>query len=249
MDKYNLDFQKIEDESTEFEEKVLHFLFHPTGDFHDKFKGVKLYDFEFILKYLIYNYSLIKTKPEDIERYVYICKNVFKKDFNAWFSRKDRVNCLEIQHRYTIYRVEKLTDIYPAFRFIFKDLETKERMGKCHQGAIDIARVLNRANVKCDVVTGFIYGLTDQSRFLHSWVETDGEMVYDFTLNACLNKNLYKKLQHYEELNRISGKDIEEDIQKLSSYKCTFSHIKIKEYLVYRDEFMSDMKKNSDKEK
>lgn len=123
-------------------------------------------------------------------------------------------------------------------------LLTSGRKGFCHTDSIKMCRQYEQDS---NVVTGYIYGLSDKAKYLHSWVEFDIEgklFVADYTMNALINKNAYYMLKHAEELSRVSNKQIKEDwkiLGKLAEKGITY---KENEYLVFRDEIMKDLEKN-----
>lgn len=102
--------------------------------------------------------------------------------------------------------------------------------------SLEISLSLNFPN---EVVTGFIYGISDKVKYLHSWIEfnKDGnEYVIDYTMNVIMNKEGYYFIRQAEELSRISNQDILFD-SKIS--------INSKVYLVFRHEIMKELEKNS----
>lgn len=137
-------------------------------------------------------------------------------------------------------RVDKLTDILLSLK---KDpkIQADDRLGHCHEMSKAISMELG--DIENYVVTGYVYSYSDVSKYLHSWVELElnGEsVVFDYTLNAMVNKDGYYRLQHVRELNRISNEQIREDSKKLKH----LGNIDLKEYLVFRDEIMADLNKN-----
>lgn len=140
-------------------------------------------------------------------------------------------------------RVMQLSKLLPSTMELLPDLENDKRAGTCFTKAYHIALNLGIPN---DIVTGFSYGYTDKSKFLHSWIETklkSEKVVIDGTLNAIFNKEGYYKLRHIEPITRISNQTLESDIKK---YLKTFKTISPEVYYVFRDEIIKDFEKNSD---
>lgn len=138
----------------------------------------------------------------------------------------------------------KLTDMIPEFKEIYPDLETRDRKGQCHRNSMLISNIINMSN---NIVTGYIFGYSDKSKYLHSWIELvydNEDLVIDYSLNALMNKSGYYQMQHAIPLNKISNKNIKEDRKLLDKFD-KLGHFDIKEYLLYRDEIMNDLEKNN----
>ena len=125
------------------------------------------------------------------------------------------------------------------------DIETDSRIGKCHEKSMAISQILGSSN---EVVTGYICGLSNKQKYLHSWVEVkladNYPVVIDYTINAVMNRDGYYLLKHPKILNRVSNEDIKNDQKYILSFSETVQSINIKEYLVFRDEIMRDINKN-----
>ncbi len=123
------------------------------------------------------------------------------------------------------------------------DLEDDTRVGTCFTKALTTATHLGRDNT---IVTGYCYGYSDKSRFLHSIVETtlDGEeVVIDGTLNAIINKDGYYALRHFKPLTKISNQTLQDDIDK---YLYKIEEFNPEVYFVFRDEIIRDFEKNNE---
>jgi hypothetical protein len=122
-------------------------------------------------------------------------------------------------------------------------LLTSGRKGFCHSDSIKMCRQYNDAQI----VTGYIYGLSDKAKYLHSWVEfeQDGKcVVADYTMNVVMNKEGYYLIKHAEELSRVSHKQIIDDLKILGQLSKQGIVFRENEYLVFRDEIMKDLEKN-----
>ena len=138
------------------------------------------------------------------------------------------------------FTVGKMTDCFYALEKFLPEIETAERKDKCHIFSVILADTLANLNVNVDVVTGYVYHLTDQTKFLHSWVESKKGIVFDATLNAFMDKELYQKLQHYEEVSRFSGKTVVKDFERLSERINTPGEwLDIKEFLTFGHELIN----------
>ncbi|MBQ3414123.1 MAG: hypothetical protein IJH39_01985 [Clostridia bacterium] len=104
------------------------------------------------------------------------------------------------------------------------DIETDEREGKCFEMAYGTSLALQSPN---KVVTGIIYGNSDKSKFLHSWVETNiggKEYVIDCVLNALINKKGYYEMNHVREVyNSIDNITLKKDYENITLKKDFFN--------------------------
>lgn len=133
------------------------------------------------------------------------------------------------------------------------ELESKKRRGKCHSGSINIAQTFL---FPCSIVTGYIYGVSNKDKILHSWIEFElenTEMAIDYTLNAIMDKSAYMHLHKAEEITRISSETLKKDIQagileKLGIFKVEKSKDEPrviiatqKYYLLFRNQILTDL--------
>lgn len=134
----------------------------------------------------------------------------------------------------------------PWIEALFPEISDRRRYGECYELSTKLTEVLTAYGIQSDVITGIVYGRTDEMKCLHSWVETiidDEDFVLDPTLNACLKKDGYYRIQHAEPLSRISGKTLKNDYELLAKLR-KVQHFNLYEYLLFRDEIMKDLKKN-----
>ena len=90
-------------------------------------------------------------------------------------------------------------------------LTKARKKGNGHYDSINISTSLTEPS---KVATGFTYGLTSRSRYLHSWVETsleDEAVVIDYTMNAIINKEAYYELKKAEIVSKVSSSTLRED--------------------------------------
>ena len=183
--------------------------------------------------------SDVKTKEEKEQILNKLLRENFIKDV------KQENGILEIETNDGIILVLALTEFIPEIKKIDSNLGTEKQRGKCHEKSIFLSNNLGIAN---DIVTGYVFGYSDKSKFLHSWVELkikDKDVVIDYTLNAIMNKEGYYQIQHAIPLTRVSNIQLEEDTKKLRVFNMQ-KGFSARKYLVFRDEIMRDLEKNKD---
>ena len=207
-------------------------------------------------------YNILTASNLYIEEYT-ICSFIhnFTKNFYLDFDEKQFLTSLTNRSHYikdvkinnstlnieTIngtINVGILSDLIPTFEKEYPDIKTDNRLGKCHEKSIEISKKLGKKN---NVVTGYCYGISDKSKYLHSWIETSinkKQVVIDYTQNAIINKKGYYMLNHATPLCRIADKDIISDQYFLNKLSKVIP-LSNKEYLVFRNEIMSDLKKSN----
>lgn len=124
------------------------------------------------------------------------------------------------------------------------ELETDKRAGECYRLAYEINRHLGLPH---EIVTGYIYGYTDISRFLHSWIELTykgEEYVLDGTLNALINKSAYYRLRKSEPITRISDDTFQNDLE---NHMDIINGVNIEVYFLYRNELINGEPLSPDK--
>lgn len=135
----------------------------------------------------------------------------------------------------------KFSSYKPKVKKIIPNIEEESRFGNCYKYAYYISLGLQIPN---NLTVGYIYGYSDKSKFLHSWVETDineEEFVIDATLNAIINKDGYYLMQHAKPINKINNQTFRED---LNNYPMIDNkNIPLEVYYVFRDEIMKEFEK------
>lgn len=138
-------------------------------------------------------------------------------------------------------KATQFSSINPNIKEVIPFIDTSERLGKCFYLAYIICLNLGIPN---NIVTGYTYGYTDKSQYLHSWIETElkGEtVVIDGTLNVIMNKEGYYKMRHVEVLTKISNETLINDIEK---YLSKVGKISLEVYYLFRNEIIEEFKKN-----
>lgn len=179
---------------------------------------------------LIFLYELKRLKGYIIEVYIGI---------NAKFNLPEIV----VKTTDGIIRAIQFSSFTPDVKEIFPFIENDQRFGKCFDFAYHISLNLGLSN---EIVTGYIYGYSDKSKFLHSWVETtiNGEdYVIDGTLNAMINKHGYYLMQHAYPITKISDVVLKSDIE---NYMEKIQSVPLEVYFVFRNEIISDLEKNQE---
>ncbi len=143
-----------------------------------------------------------------------------------------------------VIRVSQFSTLVPDVKQVFPFIEEDERFGKCYDFAYTICLCL--ANLSNELVTGYIYGYCDKSKFLHSWVETTikgKEYAIDGTINALVNKEGYYLMRYAEPITRINKLTLRRDAE---IYMDKLEKVPLEVYYVFRDEIIKDLEKNQD---
>ena len=197
------------------------------------------------IKYRISEWTKNKTSNEEKERFInqlLKLKDYIKK---IDISKNNKFNLPELSIETTegTLCAIQFSSIAPKCKEKLPFIETDERHGKCYEIADVISLNLGISN---NIVTGYIYGYTDKSKFLHSWVETKikgEEYVIDGTLNSLINKQGYYLIQHAKPLTKISNQTFQNDIK---NYLEKIEEFPIEVYYVFRDEIIKDFQKNDE---
>jgi len=142
-----------------------------------------------------------------------------------------------------IIRAIQFSSFVPKVKDLIPFIENNKRFGKCYELAYNISLNLGLPN---QIVTGYIYGYSDKSEFLHSWIEVTikgEEYVIDGTLNAMINKQGYYSMQHAKPITKISDSILKSDIE---NYITRIQSIPLEVYYVFRNEIVNDLEKNQE---
>ncbi len=215
-------------------------------DYWDKYRKIpqvagaekKMMNFlahEFIFKITLKNpnYEIIKN----ILANKYIRDGIIKD-----YYKEDIYSVLETKNSKIKFCL--LSDIFKKLEN-FRDGEifTFKRLGKCHLMSMVLSKRIKFDN---QVVTGYVSGTCDESKFLHSWIELkimDSEAVIDYTLNAVMSKKDYYEIAGVDEKNltKISKQQILDDEKTIQ--KTVGDNLGLKEYLYCHDQVMQDLSK------
>lgn len=163
-------------------------------------------------------------------------------------EKNEKFNLPEVKIETTkgIIQAIQFSSVAPEVKNLFPFIESDKRFGNCYDFAYNISLNLGVPN---QIVTGYIYGYSDKSKFLHSWIESnikDEEYVIDGTLNAMINKDGYYLMQHAKPITKISDSVLKSDIK---NHLDVMQTIPIETYYVFRDEIVNDLKRNNKKAK
>ncbi len=129
----------------------------------------------------------------------------------------------------------KLSDCFNDMEVI-KELTSEKRYHKCHIKSVNISSNFKKSKI----VTG--YATIGNEKFLHSVVEYESygqNFILDWTINLKITKEQYIKLTDFEEITSLNSEEI------LDELKIFNSNINLKVFLLFRDELIKDMQKNS----
>lgn len=197
------------------------------------------------IKYRISEWTSNKLSNHEKINFLNELKNLKDYVIDVNIETNDKFNLPEVIVKTTdgAIRAIQFSSVVPKVKEMFPFIENNQRWGKCFEFAYYISMNLGLSN---EIVIGYIYGYSDQSKFLHSWVETTikGEKyVIDGTLNAMINKQGYYLMQHAKPITIISDsvlkKDIDDYLEKIQS-------IPLEVYYVFRNEIINDLEKNQE---
>lgn len=137
---------------------------------------------------------------------------------------------------YPIYKILSNTDFLMDFYV---------RQGQCHNICLNLVKGMD---LDCSVLTGFNYGLTSGSKYLHSVIKLESEgfpRIIDTTINSMLDEGFYKELLGFETLTEIPSSQIRNDFDLMVDN----GKIDLKEYFLYRDEYVGVLKERKDAQK
>ncbi len=117
---------------------------------------------------------------------------------NDYISINTRANCIKIA---------KLSDIVPE---TLNDKNSKGSVVRKDKFSAEyISQLLAFPN---SIVTGYVYGISDKSKKMHTWVEfknnNNQEFVIDYDDNTVYNKEGFYFLKHVEPLKKVSSDDL-----------------------------------------
>lgn len=160
------------------------------------------------------------------------------------FNKEKNMDEIQIETIDGPIRVTTFSELADELLEDLPELETDKREGECYRLTHAINRHLGLAH---QMVTGYIYGYTDISRFLHSWIELTykgEEYVIDGTMNALINKSAYYSLRKAQPITKISDEDFQSD---LDNHMDILEGVNIEVYLLYRNELISGLPLTPDK--
>ncbi|MDE6583652.1 MAG: hypothetical protein K2K31_03295, partial [Clostridia bacterium] len=121
---------------------------------------------------------------------------------------------------------------------LIKGLENYDkRKDKCHLHCLQIA---NYYPGECSVLTGFMYGYTNKTKYLHSVLRLNvgGKPgIIDTSMNSLMTQEFYNKLTDFEVLTEISSSTIKQDFDLIAKTEKPC----LREYFLHRDEYVKEL--------
>ncbi len=162
----------------------------------------KLYLDEYYIYTIIYklnNEKMSKEKQDELINNINKSKIVkFVNKQSEYISINTRANCI---------KVAKLSDIVPE---VLNDKNSKNSVVRKDKFSAEyISQLLSFPN---SIVTGYVYGISDKSKKLHTWVEFKNnynqEFVIDYDDNTVYNKEGFYFLKHVEHLKKVTSDEL-----------------------------------------
>ena len=122
---------------------------------------------------------------------------------------------------------------------MIRRLKSKKRLHKCYEASLGIT--LNSEDDNTFILTGYVPTVDEE--VLHSVVELEYDSekyIVDYTQNIMMKKDDFIRINNFRLLSRISSSVVKKDIDIMKKI-----NIGLPYYLVFRDEIMRDLKKNS----
>lgn len=156
-------------------------------------------------------------------------------DLNKIIFNKE-IGQYEYRNQDLVITFDKLSKCFNDKELI-KELTSNKRYHKCHIRAISISPNIKNSRI----VTGYI--TIGNTKVLHSVIEyeyNNETIVLDWTRNSKIKKEQYIDLTNFVELASFEGKKVVDDIKIFRNL-----HVGVKPYVLFRDELVKDMQRNS----
>lgn len=179
------------------------------------------------------------TKMHEMEIFTKLLKIVYKEekiDLSRITYNKE-IEQFEYRDDDKIITFNKLSD-YFSDKDIKEELMSNKRYRECHLKAMSIAPSIKGSRI----VTGYI--TIGNIKALHSIIEYDVDnktVVLDWNRNLSITKEQYVQLTEFVELSSFDGRNVIDDMELIVGNL----NIGVKFYLVFREELMRDIKRNS----
>lgn len=157
-------------------------------------------------------------------------------DLNKIIYNKE-IDMFEYRNNDKVITFDRLSD-HLQNKDLKKELMSKKRYRKCHERSMNIVPYIKNSKI----VTGYV--TTGNRKVLHSIIEYDVDnktIVLDWIRNLYITKEQYVELTEFVELSSFDGRKVIDDSELITGNL----DITIKPYLVFREELMRDIKKNS----
>jgi len=159
--------------------------------------------------------------------------------------KKFEKDYIEFEFNRKTYTAKRLASVINDGEMYKRLNSLNRRQGNCHWLSLRLSPMIGNDN---EVVTGYIYGMSDKAKYLHTWIEcktgAGREVVLDATMNLYMDKDFYYKLKTAEPISRIKKEELIQDVNIFGGKTFEEFGIDIKTYLFFRHEIMKDFEKN-----
>ena len=157
-------------------------------------------------EYFIYNtISKLNKGTVNLEKKQELINNFNKSKIVKFVTTQD--DYISINTRANCIKVAKLSDIIPETLNDKNDKGSVVRKDKFSSEYI--SQLLAFPN---SIVTGYVYGISDKSKKMHTWVEfknnNNQDFVIDYDDNTVYNKEGFYFLKHVEPLKKVSSDEL-----------------------------------------
>ena len=127
------------------------------------------------------------------------------------------------------FKFWKISDLFTDQKSI-KELTTDKRYGNCHELSFRMSRYFKNSKV----LTG--YAIVDRCLVLHSVIELGNGKIFDWTMNAILDKDKYFYLRIFKPISEVKSEDLIEDSKTILNQL----DMPLEVYLLFRDSIDKD---------
>lgn len=157
-------------------------------------------------EYFIYN-IICKLNKEDLSKdeQLKLIDNINKSKIVKFVTVQEEY--ITINTRANCIKVAKLSDIIEDVQ---KDKNSKTSIIRQDKFSAEyLSQLISFPN---SIVTGYVYGISDKSKKMHTWVEFKNnynqEFVVDYDDNTVYNREGYYFLKHVEPLKKVSSDEL-----------------------------------------
>lgn len=157
-------------------------------------------------EYFIYD-IVCKLNKEDLskDKKQELIDSLNKSKIVKFVTKKD--DYIEINTRANCIKVARLSDI---IKDVQKDKNSKTSVIRQDKFSAEyLSQLISFPN---SIVTGYVYGISDKSKKMHTWVEFKNnynqEFVVDYDDNTVYNKEGYYFLKHVEPLKKVTSDEL-----------------------------------------
>jgi len=161
----------------------------------------------------IYHFTLKEFKDKDFDEYTKLLLK-YRKNHIKQVRRDKRDELWVTLKNNKKWHFVTLTSYYPDICNFIPELLTTKRNNECHSLSRKIALQHYVEGMNAELVTGIVSELSPKYKYLHSWVEIEGDgqiIAIDPVKNVVMDKKVYDKLFDAVELERIDGETLYEE--------------------------------------